>query len=126
MFKENVPGATKAHNGDLTKPEKTFQEQLLLCGLKALTEVSRAVGRTHHTWRILRREYVASEEEVSEKPGETSRGQFKQAISKEQRFQIGHDVIQLGFQWSLELQRVDWKEKVEMKRPVRWLLQYSR
>lgn len=69
---------------------------------------------------------MASEEEVSEKPGETSRGQFKQAISKEQRFQIGHDVIQLGFQWSLELQRVDWKEKVEMKRPVRWLLQYSR
>lgn len=86
MFKENVPGATKAHNGDLTKPEKAFQEQLLLCGLKVLTEVSCAVGRTHHTCRILRREYAASEEEVSEKPGETSRGQFKQAISKEQRF----------------------------------------
>lgn len=49
MFKENIPGATKAHNGDLTKPEKAFQEQPLLCDLKTLTEVSRAERRTHHT-----------------------------------------------------------------------------
>lgn len=61
------------------------QENLALWS-EGMNQGKPCCGKEHITANILRRQRAASEEEVSEKPGKTTRGHIKQAVSKEQTF----------------------------------------